>query len=161
MLKTLTTYNPLNIKKRMEKEIEKQEITLEEKIHIVNMYNTFSISKDFDKKIRLKALYQIVWTEGKDHYSELSPSDEIEFIKDKVFNTPLKFLENKKSFTFEELDKILRFEEFNKPDDWDKIGGYIKHKIALFCPKTKELLYCVRYDLFCSSGDSLLEAMIY
>lgn len=148
-------------KRSSEKKPEQQEITLEEKKHIANLYKNFSISKEVNKQIRKKALYQIVWTEGKDHYSELLRKDEIEFKKPGTYNNPLTFLENKKSFTFEELDKILRFEEFRKPNDWGEIGGYIKHKIALFCPKTKEHLYCVRYDLFCSSGDSLLEAMIY
>ena len=148
-------------KKICEKELEQQEITLEEKKHIANLYKNFSISEEVNKQIRKKALYQIVWAEGKDHYSELSRRNEIEFKKPGTYNNPLTFLENKKSFTFEELDKILRLEEFRKPNDWGKIGGYIKHKIALFCPKTKEHLYCVRYDMFCSSGDSLLEAMIY
>ena len=148
-------------KKSCGKEFEQQEITLEEKKHITNLYKNFSISKEIDKQIRRKALYQIVWAEGKDHYSKLSAKDEIEFKTPGIYNKPLTFLEHKKSFTFRELDRILRFEEFRKPDDWGKIGGYIKHKIALFCPKTKQHLYCIRYDLFCSSGDSLLEAMIY
>lgn len=148
-------------KKQIITKQEQQEITLEEKKHIANLHKNFSINKDIDKKIRKKALYQIVWMEGKDHYSELSSRNEIEFITKGIYNKPLSFLENKKSFTFKELDEILRSEEFRKPCDWDKIGGYIKHKIALFCPKTKELLYCVRYDLFCKSQDTLLEAMIY
>ena len=146
-------------KKGSEKEFQ-QEITLEEKKHIANMYEVFSISKELDKQIRQKALYQLVWAEGKDHYSELSARDEIEFKKPGTYNNPLTFLENKRSFTFRELDRTLCSEEFRKPSDWGKIGGYIKHKFALFCPKTKEHLYCVRYDMFCGSGDSLLEAMI-
>ena len=148
-------------KKTCGKEFEQQEITLEEKKHLTDLYKNFSISKEVNQQIRKKALYQVVWAEGKSHYSELSAKDEIEFKKPGAYNKSLTFIENKKSFTFEELNKILRFEELRKPDDWGKIGGYIKHKIALFCPKTKEHLYCVRYDLFCSSGDSLLEAMIY
>ena len=133
-------------KKNLGKEIEQQKITLEEKKHIANLYKNFSINKEVNNQIRQKALYQIVWAEGKSHYSELSAKDEIEFKKPGTYNNkPLTFLENKKSFTFKELDRILSSEEFRKPDDWGKIGGYIKHKIALFC----------------SSGDSLLDAMIY
>ena len=146
-------------KKSSGEEFKQQEITLEEKKHIANLYKNFSINTEVNKQIRKKALYQVVWAEGKDHQSELSAKDEIEFKKPGTYNNPLTFIENKKSFTFEELDKILRFEETRKTSNWE--GGYIKHKIALFCPKTKEHLYCVRYDLFCGSKDTLLEAMIY
>ena len=101
-------------KKGSGKEFEQQEITLEEKKHIANMYEVFSVSKELDKQIRQKALYQLVWAEGKDHYSELSARDEIKFKKPGFYNNPLTFLKNKRSFTFRELDRILRSEEFRK-----------------------------------------------
>ena len=111
-----------------------------------------------EQEIRKKAIYQVIWMEGKDHYSEISERDTIEFDNGR-YNNPLEFLENKRSFTFEELDRILSLEEFRKPKDW--LGGYIKHKLALFCPETKKFWFSVRYDLFCSEGESLLETMFY
>ena len=68
-------------KKTSGTEFKQQEITLEEKKHIANLHKNFPINKEVNKKIRKKALYQVVWAEGKDHQSELSVKDEIEFKK--------------------------------------------------------------------------------
>ena len=141
-----------------------EKFTIEEKNALIELEKKGTITRDHFLSIRKKALYQIVWTEGKDHYSELSTRDEIEFLDSKEpgkkkFNKPIKFIPEKKCYSFSALELILKCEEYRKPSDWP--GGYIKHKIALFDPETKETLFTVRYDMFCSSQDDLLTCMLY